>query len=606
MGKDARPQGAHPSSCARHMNTDPDRRLVTFYSYKGGVGRSMALANVAWRLASHHALNVIVVDWDLEAPGLHHFFNLTGDDVGLTEYLLAWQGAAAAMRERPPDVTASLIGIKGSLAPQHGSLSVLTAGRLDNAYGGRLASIDWEEFYSTGGGAQAIETMRWQLGEAADIVLLDSRTGLTDLGGICTIQLPDAVFLMACPNEQSLDGVRRVAFTIAHASPEQRTGRPRPRVWLSISRVPVVEEGELTSRWFRKHEGWFSERVAEGLWRPEDHPEALRSFSIPHRAAYTFGESLVIKDARLDPLAQAYDRIAATLFSWCVLRSTRAGLSGAVQPDQESRGEEAIDFFPLHQRVEDAESRQDLVALSRGLYELGLAESRAGRYEQAAAHLETSAALDLARDDRAAQATALLAIGRVRAEQGRYDLALRQMEKALALFEGLGDSASEAACRFAIGSIRFEQGDSARALTHYEMALARARALWRGTATGEQVAPRPEVLLRSLAALHLERAREHGRSTDEAIADLEATIAYRIEDADLEAASSALEELAGVMESTDASKGVERLIESAELWRHSGRTDRYRRALRLARRMAEKHGLAEQVRAVDGLMASAT
>ena len=47
--------------------------IVTFYSYKGGVGRTMALANVAV-LLSQWGKKVLMVDWDLEAPGLEHFF----------------------------------------------------------------------------------------------------------------------------------------------------------------------------------------------------------------------------------------------------------------------------------------------------------------------------------------------------------------------------------------------------------------------------------------------------------------------------------------------------------------------------------------------------
>src|SRR5262245_15866916 len=50
------------------MNT-----IVTFYSYKGGVGRSMALANIAVLLA-RRGLKVLTVDWDLEAPGLERYF----------------------------------------------------------------------------------------------------------------------------------------------------------------------------------------------------------------------------------------------------------------------------------------------------------------------------------------------------------------------------------------------------------------------------------------------------------------------------------------------------------------------------------------------------
>ena len=47
--------------------------IITFYSYKGGTGRSMALANVSYLLASW-GYKVLLVDWDLEAPGLHNFF----------------------------------------------------------------------------------------------------------------------------------------------------------------------------------------------------------------------------------------------------------------------------------------------------------------------------------------------------------------------------------------------------------------------------------------------------------------------------------------------------------------------------------------------------
>ena len=52
--------------------------IVTFYSYKGGVGRSMALANIGCILAKRAnetgGRGVLLVDWDLEAPGLHRFF----------------------------------------------------------------------------------------------------------------------------------------------------------------------------------------------------------------------------------------------------------------------------------------------------------------------------------------------------------------------------------------------------------------------------------------------------------------------------------------------------------------------------------------------------
>jgi len=55
----------------------PPGQIITFYSYKGGTGRSMALANVGYLLAGRTAprgRGVLLIDWDLEAPGLHRYF----------------------------------------------------------------------------------------------------------------------------------------------------------------------------------------------------------------------------------------------------------------------------------------------------------------------------------------------------------------------------------------------------------------------------------------------------------------------------------------------------------------------------------------------------
>src|SRR5215211_3783158 len=77
--------------------------IVTFYSFKGGVGRSMALANIA-RQFQLRGLNVVMVDWDLEAPGLETFFSAESaqlrswkDQVGLMDLLLLYRQDHAAI-----------------------------------------------------------------------------------------------------------------------------------------------------------------------------------------------------------------------------------------------------------------------------------------------------------------------------------------------------------------------------------------------------------------------------------------------------------------------------------------------------------------------------
>ena len=52
-------------------------QIITFYSFKGGTGRTMVLVNTACLLAERQrnaAKGVLMIDWDLEAPGLHRYF----------------------------------------------------------------------------------------------------------------------------------------------------------------------------------------------------------------------------------------------------------------------------------------------------------------------------------------------------------------------------------------------------------------------------------------------------------------------------------------------------------------------------------------------------
>lgn len=306
------------------MTTRADRRVITFYAFKGGVGRTMALANVAFRLADLYGLNVIAVDFDLEAPGLHSFFDISARTVsqspGVLDYCEAWEKAIQENAAAPPDPVSYLLAIKkGAGKPSQGAVRLMLAGRLDETYDARLGRFDWKRFYAESAGAGAMEHLRNALAEQADIVLIDSRTGLTDPGGICTIQIPDAVVLMTAPNKQSIEGIERVARSIATASPEQRGGRTKATSFLCMGRVPIVEETFLAQKWFGEHKRWFESGVKEGLWTGGK--AGIQEYVIPQRAAFGFNEALVGRaDGALarEPLAQAYDALTAHLLTWTI------------------------------------------------------------------------------------------------------------------------------------------------------------------------------------------------------------------------------------------------------------------------------------------------
>jgi hypothetical protein len=148
--------------------------VVSFYSYKGGIGRSMAVANAAWILATN-SKKVLVIDWDLEAPGMHRYFSPFLDDkeladsAGLIDYFvdfatearMAKRESGAAWQDRYLD----MLGYVRTLEAPSGDVSIdfVPAGRQSAAYAVRVNTFDWQEFYTKLGGGVLLEALKARL-----------------------------------------------------------------------------------------------------------------------------------------------------------------------------------------------------------------------------------------------------------------------------------------------------------------------------------------------------------------------------------------------------------------------------------------------------------
>ena len=185
--------------------------IVTFYSFKGGTGRSLALANTAAELA-RRGKRVLMVDFDLEAPGLdtYPFKRPQGGALGIVDLIHTY-----LQKREVPDVSSYLYETSFS-GQVTGNLWLMPAGRQDSEYDMKFKSIDWSDFYENQDGFLFFEDLKiqWHNLLRPDYVLIDSRTGHTDIGGICTRQLPDAVVAMFFPNEQNLRGLKPVVSGI--------------------------------------------------------------------------------------------------------------------------------------------------------------------------------------------------------------------------------------------------------------------------------------------------------------------------------------------------------------------------------------------------------
>lgn len=289
-------------------------QIITFYSYKGGVGRSMALANVAWLMATKYHKEVLVIDWDLEAPGLHRFFGFDDKDVrsGLIDLLNDYKDL---LRQKAPSLSKDLIYIKKyilSVRGISGSLSIIPAGRLDNDYENRVNEFNWDNFYEKWHGFNFIEYLKKELKKKAEIILVDSRTGLTDIGGICTMQLPNVDVLLFSLNHQNLSGIETITKKILDRS-MMVAKRNRPPLLIHVpSRVEIAGGQDKKIFW--------EQEAANRLWEylPGKNIDNaivyIKRFNIPYIGDYSYGETpLAVKKDPLGDLAESFDKLTKSI-----------------------------------------------------------------------------------------------------------------------------------------------------------------------------------------------------------------------------------------------------------------------------------------------------
>jgi MinD-like ATPase involved in chromosome partitioning or flagellar assembly len=213
--------------------------IITFYSFKGGVGRTMALVNTAAELA-RRGRKVLLVDFDLEAPGLSTYDLLRPEKPhpGIVEFVTEFRRT-----RRSPLVTDFIYPREGiTVGKKGGKLWVMPAGRGDLEYRRMLNALSWRMLYEHDEGFLLFEDTRlqWEAELHPDYVLIDARTGHTDIEGICTRQLADAVVVVYYPNEQNLAGLREVC---QHIRAEETSGLEKKiKLHFVASNVPVLDD----------------------------------------------------------------------------------------------------------------------------------------------------------------------------------------------------------------------------------------------------------------------------------------------------------------------------------------------------------------------------
>jgi cellulose biosynthesis protein BcsQ len=182
--------------------------IAVFTSYRAGVGRTMAVANVAWMLANA-GCRVLAVDWNFSAPRLAEFFHPfwpqldPRSEAGVIDAL--WEhvlNQSRSIRGEKSDAEPTLLEYAITLKcdfPREGTLDFLNVG-FACSYEIRKELFPFEAFFSELGGQWFIDFIRQAMHERYDYVLVDGPQFLEDQGGICMHGLADTVIACFTPS----------------------------------------------------------------------------------------------------------------------------------------------------------------------------------------------------------------------------------------------------------------------------------------------------------------------------------------------------------------------------------------------------------------------
>lgn len=288
--------------------------VTTFYSFKGGVGRTTLLVNAACVLADRGE-RVLLWDLDLEAPGVHHFPGLGPSERLWQSGFLEWLGDTP--RCPTPEPTAAwpseawlnLLGdrVYAAHGEHRGTIFVLPALGTHANLGNRYAEVDWNALFveHPDHGLHLLRRARDALVARYEptFVLIDSRTGVSDLGGFLTGLLPDCTVLVGNYGAQSTEGLRSVYLALDRFATERVQSEPHRHRKLDRLMVASPVPESLAAR-ERGRERWF-----RGF--PGVAPRTL--IEVPLVEDLLYAEDVLVRTAPSSSAARAYRAVAEHL-----------------------------------------------------------------------------------------------------------------------------------------------------------------------------------------------------------------------------------------------------------------------------------------------------
>lgn len=211
--------------------------IVAFYGFRGGAGRTLALAHVA-TLLSRLGAKIACIDLDLEAPGLHAAFGLdySTDSPGALSLLYE-----AARHGRSTDISRHVL-TPASGGEGLGRVMVLPAGQIDRRYLAQLEELGTAMWHVHDRPSPLESVLDGMRALDPDAIFIDCRTGFSGMSASVLFHHADLVIVFVPLSVQVLTGL---SLLLQAASAAKTRRGNRPSILLVPAMVPPGETGRI-------------------------------------------------------------------------------------------------------------------------------------------------------------------------------------------------------------------------------------------------------------------------------------------------------------------------------------------------------------------------
>jgi MinD-like ATPase involved in chromosome partitioning or flagellar assembly len=195
-------------------------KIISIHSFRGGTGKSNTTANLAALLAAA-GQRVGVIDTDIQSPGIHVLFGLTGESIGhsLNDYL--W--GRCAIEQAAHDVT-DKVGATPTDEPSPGKLFLIPSSiRADE-----IVTV-LREGYDVGLLTSGLRNLMNEL--KLDALMIDTHPGLNE-ETLFSIAISHVLLIVMRPDQQDYEGTG-VTVEVARSLDV-------PRLLLVVNKTPAA------------------------------------------------------------------------------------------------------------------------------------------------------------------------------------------------------------------------------------------------------------------------------------------------------------------------------------------------------------------------------